>query len=70
MPGSATEDEDTSEFARVVQENHRPWAGYWAWKDKPVMELSAARAVLTAAGIEFHVSGADRGSRTRLTVRP
>ena len=54
MAGSQKDDEDPSEFARVVQENHRPWAGYWAWKDKPVMEISAARTVLTAAGIEFN----------------
>src|SRR3712207_4539704 len=44
--------EDLRESFRVIQENSRPWSGYWAWRDKPVMEREAAHEVLTTLGLE------------------
>lgn len=35
-----------------IAANARPWAGYWAWRDKPVGERGAASEILRQAGIQ------------------
>lgn len=39
-------------LSETIEANIRPWNGFWAWKDKPVGELGAAREILAAAGID------------------
>lgn len=39
-------------FRSKIAANVRPWAGYWAWRDKPVGEHGAASEILRQAGMK------------------
>ncbi len=53
-------DNDDYDLARLIEENSRPWQGYWYWRDKPVAERDAAYTVLSEAGFDI----SDLRSRT------
>jgi hypothetical protein len=42
---------DDDNFKRLILANTREWNGFWFWRDKPVGEHGAARAILEEAGI-------------------
>jgi hypothetical protein len=46
-------EEESRDLFDTIQQNHRPWQGYWYWRDKPVMEQAVAREILTQAGLEL-----------------
>jgi hypothetical protein len=46
-------EEKSRDLFVVIQQNRRPWQGYWYWRDKPVMEQAVAREILTQAGLEL-----------------
>ena len=47
----ASHDEGDDTNSRIAA-NARPWAGFWAWRDKPVGEHGAASEILRIAGIK------------------
>ena len=46
-------DNEGDALRSLIRANARQWLGGWAWRDKPVGELGAARTILQAAGIHF-----------------
>ncbi|MGY2938848.1 hypothetical protein ACVWZ6_008450 [Bradyrhizobium sp. GM6.1] len=46
------DDDDDRSLAEIIETNVRPWNGFWAWNDKPIGELGAAREIMGRAGLE------------------
>ena len=46
------EDMSLENILRLMEENGRPWLGYWAWKDKPIGERNAVREAFAGIGLE------------------
>src|SRR5438067_11480861 len=54
MMGMAKEENSTENLWHAVQHTMRGANDYWYWRDKPIMEIGAARQALESAGLEIN----------------